>query len=117
MSCTRLFYEPEKTDRTLRVRRIEALRRREQRMRRVAAITSVLVPGAVGVMLRRPLRGLLAAVCFALAAAAVVWSGGVVPDPLVAGAAAKVAFLGAAALAGFVYVALIASAVAAARES
>lgn len=117
MSCTRLFYEPEKTDRTLRVQRIDALRRREERMRRVAAVVSVLIPGAAGVMLKRPLCGLVSAVCFALAAAAVIWRAGAVPDPLVAGAAGPIAFLGAAALAGFVYVALVATAVAAARES
>ena len=116
-SCTRLFYEPEKTDRTLRVRRIDALRLREQRVRRLAAVFSVLVPGAIGVLLRRPLRGLLAAVCFAFAAAAVFWRDGVVPDPLVAGAAGPIAFLGAGAVAGFVYVALVAMALAAARES
>lgn len=117
MGCTRLFYEPEKTDRTLRVKRIDALRRRELRMRRIATAVSVLVPGAAGVMLRRPLRGFLAAVCFAVAAVAVIWRGGVVPDPLVAGPAGPIAILGAGAIAGFLYVALVAAAVAAARET
>jgi hypothetical protein len=106
--CTRLFDHPEKTDRALRVQRIEELREREQRLRRIATLTSIALPGAAGLLAERPLRGLLGAVCFALACAAVVWRSGVVPDPLVAGAAAPVAFLGVATLAGLLYAASIA---------
>jgi tetratricopeptide (TPR) repeat protein len=106
--CTRLFDHPEKTDRALRVQRIEELRERDQRIRRLETLTSVLLPGAAGLISGRPLRGLLGAVCFALAGAAALWRGGIVPDPLVAGAAAPVAFLGVAALAAVLYAASIA---------
>jgi tetratricopeptide (TPR) repeat protein len=115
-SCNRLFFEPEKTDRRLRVERIEALRERERRMGRLRTLLSVLVPGAAGLLARRPLRGLLGAFCFALAACAVVWRGGVVPDPLLAGPAAGVVFLGSAGVCAFLYIASVASSLAAGRE-
>lgn len=107
-SCTRLFYQPEKTDRALRTERVEALRERARRMRRLATLGSVMIPGAAGFLAQRPLRGLLGAFCFTLAAAALVWRGGVVPDPLVAGAAAPIAFMGVASIAGLVYLAVVA---------
>lgn len=108
-SCTRLFDHPERTDRALRVQRIEELQERERRMRRLATVASVLLPGAAGLLADRPLRSLLGAVCFALAVACVIFRQGVVPDPLVAGQAAPVAFLGTAALAALLYVALVAT--------
>jgi tetratricopeptide (TPR) repeat protein len=115
-SCTRLFFQPEKTDRALRTERVEALRERARRMRRLATVGSVLIPGAAGFLVQRPLRGLLGAFCFTLAAAAVVWRGGVVPDPLVAGAAGPIAFLGVASIAGLLYLGLVAAGVASLRE-
>ena len=116
-SCTRLFYQPEKTDKALRAERVEALRARERRVRRLSAAGSLLIPGAAGFLARRPLVGFLGALCFALTTAAVVWRGGVVPDPLVAGAAAPLAFLGTAVVAGFLYIALVATSLASMRES
>lgn len=116
-SCTRLFDHPEKTDRALRVQRIEELQERERRMGRLATLASVLLPGAAGLLADRPLRGLFGAICFALAGAAAFWRSGVVPDPLVAGAAAPVAFLGAAALAILLYMASVATALKSSEES
>jgi tetratricopeptide (TPR) repeat protein len=101
--CTRLFFQPEKTDRNLRLERVNALRDREQRLRRVATFASVLLPGVAGLLARRPLASFLGAFFFVLALASVFWRGGVVPDPLVAGAAAPLAFLGLAAFAGLAY--------------
>jgi tetratricopeptide (TPR) repeat protein len=114
-SCTRLFYQPETTDRTLRLELITALRARERRRERIATIASIAVPGAAGFLSRRPLLSLLGALFFSFAACAVVWREGVVPDPLVAGAAAPIAFLGAAGLAALGY-ALVALAALAARR-
>ena len=102
--------------RALRTERVEALRERALRMRRLATVGSVLIPGAAGFLVQRPLRGLLGAFCFTLAAAAVVWHGGVVPDPLVAGAAGPIAFLGVASIAGLLYLGLVAAGVASLRE-
>jgi hypothetical protein len=47
---------------------------------------------------------------------AVVWRAGVVPDPLLAGPAAAVVFLGAAGISAFLYVAITATSMAAGRE-
>ena len=115
-SCTRLFYQPETTDRTLRLERITALRARERRRERIATIASIGVPAAAGFLARRPLLSLLGALFFSFAACAVVWRDGVVPDPLVAGAAAPIAFLGAAALAALGYALVVGAALAARRR-
>lgn len=114
-SCTRLFYQPEKTDRALRADRLQALALREQRMRRLATLGSLLIPGAAGLLVGKPLRSLVASVCFVLAASAAFWHQGLVADPLVAGAAAPVAFLGIAAVSGLVYVALVSACIASRR--
>ena len=114
--CTRLFFQPEKTDRNLRLERVNALRDREQRLRRVIAIASVLLPGVAGLLARRPLASFLGTFLFALALAAVFWRGGVVPDPLVAGAAAHFAFLAIAAVAGVGYAIVIATSLARQRS-
>lgn len=111
-ACNRLFFQPEKTDRVRRIERVNELRRRERRMNQVAAALSILVPGAAGLLARRPVRSLIGALCFVLAAAAVVWRGGVAPDPLVAGAAASWAFLGIAVLASLGYVIVVATSLA-----
>jgi hypothetical protein len=102
-SCVRLFLHPEKTDRALRLERMTALKARESRIERIAALTSVFVPGAAGALARRPFASLLGAFFFTLAAAAATWSGGVVPDPLVAGPAAPIAFIGLSMLSGLCY--------------
>jgi hypothetical protein len=116
-SCVRLFLHPEKTDRTLRIERMTALKARESRIEKVAALTSVVVPGAAGALARRPMASLLGAFFFTLAAAAAVWSGGVVPDPLVAGPSAPVAFLGLSMLSGLCYATVSGRSLAARRRS
>jgi hypothetical protein len=113
--CHTLFLAPEKTDRLLRVRRVNELRARDVRLRRVYTILSLLVPGAAGVIAERPLRSWLTAFCFALAIAAWIWRDGVVPDPLVAGAAGQTAFLGIAALASACYAISVAASLATQR--
>ena len=68
------------------------LREREIRMERLALLLGVLVPGAAGVLRRRPLLGLLAAILFAGVVSIWLHRHGVVPDPLAVGAGA---FIGA----------------------
>jgi hypothetical protein len=114
--CFTLFFAPEKTDRGLRAARVEELRVREQRVARVHAALSLLVPGAAGLLVERPIRGWLGAFCCSLAGAAVAWRDGVVPDPGVAGAAATVVFLGTAVLAAMLYAIAVASSLAARRQ-
>jgi tetratricopeptide (TPR) repeat protein len=115
-ACNRLFYQPEQTDRDLRLARIEALRQRESRLDKIAWAASVALPGAAGILCRRPLRSLLGAVFFALAGAALFWREGVVADPLVAGAAGPFAFACVAALAGLAYAVVVGAALATRRN-
>jgi tetratricopeptide (TPR) repeat protein len=112
-SCTRLFLHPEKTDRKLRLARVNELREREERLDRVATLVSMLVPAAAGLLAKRPLASLLGGIFFALTLCFLVWRGGVVPDPLVAGSAASFVFIGVALLAFLSYAALVAIALAA----
>jgi hypothetical protein len=116
-ACTCLFQQPETTDRALRLARMNALRERERRLDKTAWLASVLIPGAAGLLAGRPLRSLLGALLFAVAAASALWRGGVAPDPLVAGAAAPFAFLGVAVLAMVAYAAVAAVSLATRRSA
>jgi tetratricopeptide (TPR) repeat protein len=116
-ACTCLFQQPETTDRALRLARMNALRERERRLDKTAWLASVLIPGAAGLLAGRPLRSLLGALLFAVAAASALWRGGVAPDPLVAGAAAPFAFLGVAVLAMIAYAAVAAVSLATRRSA
>jgi tetratricopeptide (TPR) repeat protein len=115
--CTRLFYQPENTDRALRTERIAALGERQARIERAASLASLAVPGAAGFLAGSPARGLLGSLLFALALAAVVLRQGVVPDPLVAGGTATFLFLHVAAVAALAYAGVVATALAARRSS
>jgi tetratricopeptide (TPR) repeat protein len=114
--CHRLFFQPEETDRQLRLARIEALRERERRLDRAAWAASLVLPGAAGVLARRPVRGLFGAICFCVAAAALWWRDGVVPDPLVAGAAGPFALACLASLAGLAYAVSVGASLASRRR-
>ncbi len=115
--CNKLFYQPEHSDRMLRIERVNELRIREQRVERLRALLAVVVPGAAGLLARRPIAAWLGATGFVLAAAAVVWRWGVVPDPLVAGTAAPTVFLGVAVVLGLVHATVVATSLGAARRS
>jgi hypothetical protein len=65
---------------------------------------------------RRPVRGWLGAICFSLAGAAVLWRDGVVPDPLVAGAAAPGGVRRRRGVRGGLYVIAVAASLAARRQ-
>jgi tetratricopeptide (TPR) repeat protein len=115
-ACHRLFFQPDQTQRELRVARVAALEERRRRLDRTAAVAAVLVPGAAGLAVGRPLRALGACVAFAIALGALVWRDGIVPDPQVAGAAGPAALLGLAVAAGCSYLMLVASSLAARRS-
>ena len=97
-ACTRLLKRPETTDPSLRAERIAELRSREKWRERGARVMGALVPGAAGLLARRPLCGLLGAIllCGAMIAAGV--GRDVVPDPLAVGATGPLVFSIAAAL-------------------
>jgi tetratricopeptide (TPR) repeat protein len=105
--CTRLFRQSETTDRDLRLARINELRSREERLERFKVAASFLVPGVAGLVAKRPLRCLLGSIFAAIAALALYWRDGVVPDPLVAGAAAPFASLCIAVLAMLAYAVIV----------
>ena len=114
-ACNRLLYQPEQTDRDLRLARLEALRAREARLDKVAWVASIALPGAAGVLAKRPLRSVVGAICFAVAAVALFFREGAVPDPLVAGAAGPFAFFVVASLFGGVYAIVVGTSLAARR--
>jgi hypothetical protein len=101
--CTRLFQQSETSDRERRLARINELRARDQRLERLTVATSFLVPGVAGLLAQRPLRCLLGSIFAAIAVLVLYWRDGVVPDPLVAGAAAPFASLCIAAIAMLAY--------------
>jgi tetratricopeptide (TPR) repeat protein len=107
-ACNRLFYQPETTDRAMRLERVTTLRQRERRVERLAWMSSLAVPGVAGLLADRPLRSLFACLAFALCVCALVWRDGVVPDPLVVGAAGPVFFVAVAALSAMTYAVLVA---------
>jgi len=115
-ACTRLFYQPETTDRAMRLERVNALRQRERRVERMAWASSLALPGVAGLLANRPLRSLLACLAFALCVSALVWRDGVVPDPLVLGAAGPVFFVAVAALSAMTYAVLVALSLATRRR-
>ena len=108
-NCHRLFHHPKTTDPALRAARLEQLRRRAARVERAARLGSFAVPGLGGVLADRPDLGFLAVLCFGWAVASVVLRSGVVPDPLVLGAAGPLVLVSSAIVAAFAYAGLVAA--------
>jgi hypothetical protein len=108
--------QPDQTDRALRVDRINALRKRERRLDKLASGAALAVPGVAGFLAGSPGRSLAASLLFALGLAAAVWRNGAVPDPIVAGATAPFVFLHVASLALLGYALVVATALAARRR-
>ena len=116
-ACVLLFHHPGNTDRTLRQARIDELRNRERRLDRLAVVSSILLPGVAGLLAESPTRSLLGAAFFAVAASSILWRGGVAPDPLVAGAAAPIVFIGTAVVASTAYAIVVAASLVARRNA
>ena len=70
---------------------------------------AVLIPGAGGVVAKRPDLAIVGVLAFAFAAASFVWHRGVVPDPLAVGAAGTLAVLMGAVAASLTYVIVVLS--------
>jgi tetratricopeptide (TPR) repeat protein len=101
--CHNLFNRPQNTDPVLREARIGELRSRESRVARYETMAAMLIPGAGGVLARRPDLGIVGVLLFSFAVASIVWHRGVVPDPLAVGAAGSLALLMGAVLASLAY--------------
>lgn len=70
-------------------------------------IASFLVPGAAGMLAKRPLLCLVGSVFATIVMFSLYWHGGVVPDPAVAGGAAMFASLCIAGVALFGYLVVV----------
>ena len=77
---------------------------------------SILVPGAAGLLSKRPVTLLLGAFFFSMLNAGVVWRDGIVTDPDVLGSAVPVIFLGMAAVGTIGHAVLVATALSARRK-
>ncbi|MBW2228995.1 MAG: tetratricopeptide repeat protein [Deltaproteobacteria bacterium] len=105
--CHHLFNRPQGTDPALRMARVQALRVRESRMDNVRTAVSLLIPGASGLLARRPDLCFMGLIFFAWALVLVLWRDGVVPDPLSVGGAGSIAFVAAGVVMGLLYLAVM----------
>ncbi len=88
--------------------RLAALRERQARIDKIKLLLSVIVPGAAGVVSRRPILGLLGSMLFASTLASWWARDGVGADPLAVGAGASLLFSAVAVASAVTYVAVIA---------
>jgi tetratricopeptide (TPR) repeat protein len=110
-ACYHLFHRPETTDPTLRRARLEELNKHELLRGRLAMLASLLVPGAAGMLARRPDLGFLGILFFVSAGLLFYASNGVVADPLTLGGVGVLAFVTVGGLAALAYVIVVASGV------
>jgi tetratricopeptide (TPR) repeat protein len=91
--CHHLFHRPQGTDPALRMARLQELRGRESRIEKVCTAASLIIPGASGLLAKRPDLCLVGIVCFAWSVVLIVWRNGVVPDPMVIGVVGPISFV------------------------
>jgi hypothetical protein len=85
MTCVRLLKRPETVEVNLRIEKIEELKRVNQRRIRKDFVMGLLVPGAAGLLVNRPMAGLFS--LFAAALVSIVWKAELlaIPDPYLMG--------------------------------
>ena len=88
--------------------RLAALRERQARIDKIKLLLSVIVPGAAGVVSRRPILGLLGSMLFASTLASWWARDGVGADPLAVGAGASLLFGAVAVASAIAYAAVVA---------
>jgi tetratricopeptide (TPR) repeat protein len=109
-SCMLVFQPAETMQRSLYAERIAELRRRSVRVAALSRVAACLVPGCAGSLVGTPMRGLLA--CLVFAGAAAGFAGTPVVDPLVMGDAASIAFALVTGIAVVAYLVLLSGALA-----
>ena len=87
--------------------RIDQLRARSERHERWAMIASFLVPGAAGMLAKRPLLCLIGSVFAMIVMFSIYWHDGVVPDPAIAGGATAFGSVCIASVALFAYLLVV----------
>jgi len=86
--CHHLFRNPEATDPSLRMARLQALSKREVRIHRMVLAGALLIPGVAGLAARRPDFAMFGLLLFGWMAAWIAWPAGVFEAPLLMGHAA-----------------------------
>ncbi len=114
--CHHLFNRPQGTDPGLRMARLRELRVREARLDKVCLVISMLVPGASGLLARRPDLSFMGLLLFAWALVFFIWREGVVPDPMSVGGAGPLTFVLAGCLMVLLYIGVVVSGVVARRS-
>ncbi|MHA7837237.1 MAG: tetratricopeptide repeat protein [bacterium] len=107
--CHRLFQNPEATDPSLRMARLQALAEREARIGRVVWAASLIVPGVAGLAARRPDLAMFGLLLSGWALGWLLWPSGVLVDPLMMGGAAFLCFAIPGALSVLAYGAVVVS--------
>jgi hypothetical protein len=87
----------------MRMARLSELRTRETLLGRVSLAASILIPGAGGLLAKRPDLSFLGLFFFAWAAVLILWRDGVVIDPLAIGSVGPLLFVTAAVLSASAY--------------
>jgi len=110
--CHYLFQNPEATDPSLRMLRLQALAVRESRFDKAWLALSLLIPGMAGFAARRPDLAMIGLLLFSWVAVWIAWPSGVLADPMLMGNVAVLSFAipgvcAAIAYAGVVFVSLI----------
>lgn len=108
-ACHHLFHRPETTDPMLRMQRLYELQARDSRLGKLALLASLLIPGAAGLLARRPDLGFLGILSCCFAFVFLGWPTGAVPDPLAVGEAGALAFVVAGSLALLCYALIVAT--------
>lgn len=116
-AIARLLQGAQGADSATRARELAELRARQARVERVERVGSFLLPGAAGVLARRPLLGLFAVLFFALGVSVFAYRAGVVPDPLALGLLPQLLWGPTVAVLGLGYLVLTALALALGRKS
>ena len=86
--CHHLFQNSEGTDASLRMARLQKLSVREVKLDRLRLAASLLVPGAAGLLSKRPDLSIVGLLLFGWASIWIAWPRGIFADPLLLGSAA-----------------------------
>jgi tetratricopeptide (TPR) repeat protein len=105
--CHHLFNRPQGTDPDLRMARLKALRERETKIEKLVTAASFMLPGAAGLLARRPDLSFMGLLLFFWTLVLFAWRGGVVPEPLVLGAVGPLAFILAGCVMALLYVGVL----------